>query len=117
MAKKKKRSPTGKARKKTSKRKVLSPALMQEKKKYLMSAGKEAIARAGTLMPEDIGSTRTEARRLSSALVGGRGRGGGLGIVFADMDPTDSIRIVDTDPVDGLARIDSDPRDPLPPGW
>lgn len=115
MAKAKKRSPRGKPGKKVSKGKYLSPKLMQEKKQYLMTAGKEAIARAGTLKPEDIGSTRTEARRLSSALVGGRGRG--LGIVFADMDPTDSIRIVDTDPVDGLARIDSDPRDPLPPGW
>jgi hypothetical protein len=79
----------------------------------LDEAHKQAVAR--TLRPEDIATSRTEARMANSALIGGRRHG--LGIVWADMDPTDSIRILDTDPVDRVVRIDHDPRDPLPPGW
>ena len=114
MAKGKKRSSPAGSRKGSSKQKALSPELMAEKKKYVLLAGKDAVAR-GTLRPEDIATSRTEARMARSGLLGGRRHG--LGIVWADMDPTDSIHILDTDPVDRVVRIDHDPRDPLPPGW
>jgi len=91
--------------------KPLSKDEMAAKKKMLIVAGKKTAA-AATLRADDIETSRTPVRISSSGLLTGRGRG--LGIIFADMDPRDSIRIVDTDPVDRQVRIDFDPTDPIP---
>lgn len=103
------RKPAGKPSPTT---KPLSKDEMAAKKKMLIVAGKKTAAAAATLRADDIETSRTPVRLSSSGLLTGRGRG--LGIVFADMDPRDSIRIVDTDPVDRQVRIDFDPTDPIP---
>lgn len=81
---------------------------MAVKKKLLMVMGKEAIAASlPTLRPEDIQTTRMQARMPSA--------GRGNNIVWGDMDPRDSIRILDRDPEDRVIRVDFDPKDPIHP--
>jgi hypothetical protein len=102
------------ARKSSTNKSSLSKNDMAAKKKMLLVIGKESIAAASlpTLRAEDIQTSRSQPRLSSSGLLTGRGRG--HNIVWGDMDPRDSIRILDTDPVDRVVRIDFDPTDSIP---
>jgi hypothetical protein len=81
------------------------------KKKLMLLAGKASVQHVLSLAPEDIRVEPVETRRMSSRLITGRGNN----IVWGDMDPRDSIRILDTDPEDRVIRVDFDPKDPIHP--
>ena len=87
------------------------PSDIAVKKKLMLLAGKASVQHVLSLAPDDIRVEPVETRRMSSRLITGRGNN----IVWGDMDPRDSIRILDTDPEDRVIRVDFDPKDPIHP--